>query len=142
MKKIFLFSGSAVLLATAVLLTGRNDDVHQPETPKISEAVSEPDQKVLNAALKSPETFRAEDADSTLPEIPPVPSERPRMLSEVKKPEKQKTKRNPVAVETLPFHHDYQSMRKEEIRNPDSKENRQGVVSLLQARQRRTGNEF
>jgi len=68
-----------------------------------------------------------------------VKGPRPKLLSEVKRPEKKREKPEPVAAEDLYFWKDYESLRTDAIRNTDSKENRAGIVALLKARQRRAG---
>jgi hypothetical protein len=75
----------------------------------------------------------------------PVPLSRPRQLSEIDKPtiddRKSAMQKEPVAAKDLYFYKDYESMRKEEISNPDSEENRAGVVALMKARKERVGHE-
>jgi len=62
-----------------------------------------------------------------------------RLLSDVEKPPAPQPLKEPVPVESLHFHADYASLRTDAIRNPNSPENRAGVVSLMEARQRRLG---
>ena len=64
---------------------------------------------------------------------------RPQLLSEVERPGVARAEREPVSAESLYFWKDFSSLRKEEIRDPDSEENRAGVVSLMKARQGRLG---
>ena len=102
------------------------------------------DQAILDQALSSPAAFqqKTEEAPEGAAPIPlSVPTERPQQLSEVEKPQVLKQVKEPVAAEDLYFWEDFQSLRKDEIKNPDSKENREGVVALMKARQRRVEQE-
>jgi hypothetical protein len=98
---------------------------------------------IQQSAMLHPEAFQTQTvAVREAPKPLAVPKERPTQLSEVRKSDVRgqvSGDRNPTSVESLYFHKDYESMRKEEIRNPDSKENREGVVALLKARQQRAG---
>lgn len=127
------------------------------ESPKITDHRTPTDQSLLDSVLQSPEAFE-KSLSSPVPEeesaapsteisiFPPAsakrfvePLIRPQLLSEVKKPMRVNVVREPVAAESLYFWKDYASLRTEAVRDPDSEENRAGVVSLLQARQRRAG---
>ena len=108
---------------------------------------SEEEQAFLDAVLESPELLdgkdlAAKERKGRKKEEPvctlPVGRER-HLLSDIEKPPAPQPLKEPVAAESLYFHADYASLRKDEIRNPNSPENRAGVVSLMQARQRRLG---
>lgn len=103
------------------------------------------DKQILKTAMDFPETFQqTEKSVVTQVKIPDplsVPTSRSQQLSEIEKPTREHVRREPVAVESLYFWTDYKSLRKDEIRNPDSKENREGVVTLLTMRQRRSSSE-
>ena len=114
---------------------------------------SEEEQAFLDAVLESPETLDGTVAELAVPTgqagslrheasepvcTLPVGRER-HLLSDVEKPPAPQPLKEPVAAESLYFHADYASLRKDAIRNPNSPENRAGVVSLMQARQRRLG---
>lgn len=61
------------------------------------------------------------------------------LLSDIEKPSAPQPLAEPVKAEELYFWKDYSSLRTDAIRNPNSAANRAGVVSLMQARQRRLG---
>jgi len=61
------------------------------------------------------------------------------LLSDVEKPPTLRPLEEPVAADSLHFREDYASLRTDAVRNPNSPENRAGVVSLMEARQRRLG---
>lgn len=67
------------------------------------------------------------------------PVSRTNMLSAVERPTRHTQQQEPVAAEDLYFSNAYSSMRKDAVRDPDSPENREGVVALMKARQRRAG---
>ena len=116
---------------------------------------SEGDQRLVDAVLESPEMLDGEKSATKntkthektegvgeFPAVPvctlPVGKER-HLLSDVEKPSAPQPLKEPVAAESLQFRKDYASLRKDEIRNPNSPENRAGVVSLMEARKRRLG---
>lgn len=143
MNNKIIFSGLGLLtvvITTAVIV------MHWPETEgqetvirhQEPEGRSQVDEQILDAALESPEEFQMQSAvkrDAPVPLI--VPINRPVQLSEIEKSDQEKSLKMPVAASDLYFWKDYESLRKDEIRNPDSKENREGVVALMKARQRR-----
>jgi len=119
------------------------------------------DQRLVDAVLESPERLDAEDVaamdtaglekegglagnpryegGSAVP-VCTLPTGRERhLLSDVEKPPAPQPLKEPVAADSLQFRKEYASLRKDAIRNPDSAENRAGVVSLMEARQRRLG---
>lgn len=146
MNKKFVFSGALVLvaaLAVRVMWKPAKDGITATESVQapILETGSAADQKVLQTALESPEGFQTLEKDEVESE-PVIRQEKPRkLLSEVERPARERVQKEPVAASDLYFWKDYESLRKEEIRNPDSKENREGVVALMKARQRRVGQE-
>lgn len=105
------------------------------------------EQALVDAVLESPERLDAPVVESAKPvREEPVPlicmlptGKERHLLSDIEKPPSPQRLKEPVAAESLYFWKDYASLRKDAIRNPDSPENRAGVVSLMQARQRRLG---
>ena len=153
MKRKIIFSGLAVavvIVATALVVmqradreqeTGSKDQMSEVRNRK-TEAIRQNSEAFKQKVLASPEEFQMTTVIKREAPVPlTVPTERPTQLSEVTRLETEsrspEAEKKPVAVSDLYFHEDYQSMRKEEISNPDSEENRAGVVALLQARQRR-----
>lgn len=139
----------------------------ETESPQVA-ARSAADQALVDAIMDSPEQFDSVTEGSKRPAPQSEPSERfvksvvapsnkatrpksagvgdsvspvlrTNMLSAVEKPTQHLPQQEPVAAENLYFPEDYSSMRKDAVRNPDSPENRQGVVALMKARQRRAG---
>jgi hypothetical protein len=105
------------------------------------------EQDFLDAVLESPERMDAkiltpneqqESQHKTVACSLPTGKKR-HLLSDVKRSSSPLPKREPVAAESLYFWKDYASLRTDAIRNPDSAENRAGVVSLMKMRQRRLG---
>ena len=110
-----------------------------PARPKSSPQNPRPeDQSLLDSVLESPERLDGLAVDES-PVEPLAVAPRPQLLSEVERPEVARAEREPVAAESLYFWKDYASLRKDAIRDPDSEENRAGVVSLMKARQGRLG---
>ena len=153
MKRKIIFAGLAVavvIVATALVVMQRSsreqkaDHLNQKSeirSPK-SEAVSQNTEAFKQKVLASPEEFQTQTVVKREAPVPlTVPTNRPKQLSEVAKLEREKTKKEPVAAKDLYFWKDFQSLRKDEIRNPDSKENREGVVALMKIRQQRVGQE-
>ncbi len=112
---------------------------------------SEADQQLLDSVLESPEVLDGEDLatkerkghkkgeGSTVP-VCTLPTGKDRqLLSDIEKPEAPRPLEEPVAADSLHFREDYASLRTDAVRNPNSPENRAGVVSLMEARQRRLG---
>ncbi len=64
---------------------------------------------------------------------------RPNLLSAVEKPAPVNSHEEPTSVEDLYSWGAYSSMRKDAINDPDSQENRAGIVALMKARQKRLG---
>lgn len=148
MKRKIIFSGLSIavaIVATVLVVLQRpgRESVVAEAMPDKQEAGDEGQKSAIDihqSALLRPEEFQTQTVVKRDAPVPlTVPTERPKQLSEVEKPVREKIQKVPVAASDLYFHKDYESMRKEEIRNPDSKENRAGVVALLQARQRRAG---
>jgi hypothetical protein len=150
MKKILLF----VVLAVMLVLGARMMQEHRrtPEdAPGIKlqqtpaqEAAASADRQLLETALKSPESLHeavkpsvSNRTESIPAALSAVTAQRSQLLSAVEKPPLPQPLKEPVAAEKLYFWKQYASLRKDEIRNPDSAENRAGVVSLMQIRQRR-----
>ena len=127
----------------------------QKAEPKDAEPVvagrSVEDQQLLDSVLESPETLdgksfgvrRQPKGDGALASAVPVctlPTGKERhLLSDVEKPPAPRPLAEPVAADSLHFRKEYASLRTDAVRNPNSPENRAGVVSLMQARQRRLG---
>jgi len=122
---------------------------------------SEGDQRLVDAVMESPEALDAEglaatgrterkeetgqagspryEGESAVP-VCTLPTGKERhLLSDIEKPPAPQPLEEPVAADSLQFRKDYASLRKDEIRNPNSPENRAGVVSLMEARKRRLG---
>jgi hypothetical protein len=151
MKRKIIFSWLAILvvvIAVVVLVTQKTDDSGGCQRGETQYSESSLDirhtSSVTQQALESPEEFQEQTVDHKKEPVPlTVPTNRPALLSEVTAKDTateehplaiQKT---PVAAEDLYFWEDYASLRKEEIRNPESDENRAGVIALLKARQHR-----
>ena len=109
---------------------------------------SEGEQAFLDSVLESPERLDGAVAESAVPvgqagspryEVTLPTGKERHLLSDVEKPPAPQPLKEPVPVESLHFHADYASLRTDAIRNPNSPENRAGVVSLMEARQRRLG---
>lgn len=143
MKKAMLFFILTGALLCWVFLRKEVQEVPSVEVAISGGAasVSAADRKVRQAALGAPEAFNAEFVERSdgAPVPLTVPTNRPKQLSERKRLVREKVQKEPVAAESLYFWKDYESLREEEIRNPDSKENRAGVAALMKARQRRAG---
>ena len=136
-----------IVLVGVALGTGWWMSSRQTEEP-MDAATRVPTRTVEDQRLvESPEQLDASVAASiglSSPEPVPVAdpvaaAPRPQLLSEIEKPLPPAVEREPVPAESLYFWKDYASMRKAEIRDPNSEENRAGVVSLMKARQRRLG---
>lgn len=150
MRSRIIFCGLGIVAVTAVIAfvvmrePGEETGDQMSEIGNQTSAVStQKSEAIKKMAMDSPETFQTQTvAVRETPKPLDVPKERPTQLSEIRKSDvrgQASGDRNPTSVESLYFHKDYESMRKEEIRNPDSEENRAGVVALLKARQRRAG---
>ena len=137
MKFKTIFSGLGVLaiggvIAVTVFVRNQKTAVGG-QVPEIRTTINQ-------MALESPEEFQAQtssERDASRPLV--VPAERPKQLSEVRKQvagvRAQETE--PVPASDLYFWTAQESLRKDEIRDPDSEENREGIVQLMKARQRR-----
>ncbi len=133
------------------------------EKPAAARSVA--DQELVDTIMEAPEKFDSVLKSSDQPDSKPELLERPdlsvvavaneasspeaggvgdsvssvsrtNMLSAVEKPTL-RPQEEPVSAENLYFHEDYSSMRKDAVRDPDSPENRAGVVALMKARQQR-----
>jgi len=110
-----------------------------PSGPTPSPQITTEAESLIDSVLESPEVLDGLAADESAVESVAV-APRPELLSEVERTVSVSVEeREPVAAQSLYFWSDYASLRKDEIRNPDSKENRAGVVSLMEMRQRRLG---
>jgi hypothetical protein len=116
---------------------------HAGQTASAAAGNAEADRALVETVLNSPEQFDTTASTAGPAPFEPltIPATRPLQLSEVEKTEPVKAVQKPVSAESLYFWKDYASLRKDEIRDPNSEANRQGVVSLLQARQRRAKQE-
>ena len=144
---LWIGSGALVIGAAAVLITKQINKNEEPTVSTRTVAEQRLEEKVLN----NPERYLAtkEDTEEFLLTAKNtenietkvfVSQEVPRqLLSEVKRETPEKKEREPVHIDSLYYRKSYASLRKDEIRNPDSPENRAGVVSLMEARQRRLG---
>jgi outer membrane biosynthesis protein TonB len=142
MKKTLFISAVTLILVVASLgwwLTLRSE----PVEPVVQSAPSRPatEQALVDSVFESPEQFEAvavvaEDPAPVLSEQEATP--RPKLLSEVKKPQPS-ARPEPVDITTLHFWKEYASVRTPAIRDPDSAENRAGIISLMKARQQRLG---
>lgn len=142
MTRIGFVSLAMVLIAGGIgwLASAR----HAKETMIKQDAVAErpaAERDVLDAALESPEAMdrAATDAEPAVPVCPLPTGSGRHLLSDIEKPPTPQPLKEPVKIENLYFHADFASLRTEAVRNPDSPENRAGVVSLMKARQRRLG---
>lgn len=104
----------------------------------VSEKMAESDRQVMVAAFENPDAVEAAYLDKSTPN-PVVEEDRPQRLSQAQRDPVKHAPREPVKADELYFWEDYSSMRKDAICNPDSAENRAGVVALMKARQRRLG---
>ena len=135
-----------VALGTGWWMSSRQTEEPMDAATRVPKRTVE-DQRLVDSVLESPEQLDASVAASiglSSPEPVPVAdpvaaAPRPQLLSEIEKPLPPAVEREPVPAESLYFWKDYASMRKAEIRDPNSEENRAGVVSLMKARQRRLG---
>jgi len=134
----------ATVLGGLFLARNRSRQMTPITEPRAADqAGAEEDRQLVESVLKAPEQF--EQTAAALPSVPlPVesaavftPVDRPKLLSSAEKPALPQPLKEPVKAENLYFWTSYASLRKDEIRNPDSVKNREGVVSLLKARQRR-----
>lgn len=105
------------------------------ENLPVSANLPEADRQTVSRVFNTPEQL---DAALTVPT--PVSAEKlsvahPALLSEAKSVEVAKT---PVSTDWNPaFQKDFESLRTEAIRNPDSEQNRDTVKTLMQKRQQR-----
>lgn len=147
---IVLLSGLATWL-----LFGRNEAkektaTEKPDHPTVQKEAVAADRQLLTTALQSPESLDESpvaclnepsgvpgNAASVPAPASAVTAQRSELLSSAQKPLLPQPAKEPIAAENLYFWKSYQSLRKDEIRNPGSAENRAGVVSLMQMRQRR-----
>lgn len=166
MNSKMIFSGLGILaVAVAVVAIWLSQEKESASEIGASQsAIKNCESAVHRMALESPEEFQTRTVvKREAPKPLTVPSERPKQLSEIEKSaigpkrsadnfpqgnsdegavhHRSTMQKEPVPVESLYFHKDYESMRKDEIRNPDSKENRAGVVALMKMRQRRASSE-
>lgn len=117
-------------------LDARGQEVHSSSFCERDEAGGR--EQVLDAAFTEPDVFQARSIDPREEPTPLiVPKERPQQLSEVKQPAREKMRKESVAATDLYFWSDYESLRKKEIRNPDSVAHRTGGIVLMLMRQRR-----
>jgi len=154
MKKIIVLVVALAVLGGAWVVVSRLEpDLETVEPVVAARPVAE--QEFLDSVLESPEVLdgaagqasgrRHEasepegQAESPLYEVT-LPTGRERhLLSDVVKPEAPRPLKEPVSADSLHFREDYASLRTDAVRNPNSPENRAGVVSLMEARQRRLG---
>ena len=132
-----------------------NENAAVPCSATCGSERSEADQAFLDAVLESPEVLDGEglatrntkihEKVERVGEAPTVPvcslptGKDRHLLSDIEKLSAPQPLKEPVAAESLHFWSEYASLRTDAIRNPNSPENRAGVVSLMQARQRRLG---
>ena len=145
-KWMLLAVAGMVAAGTGWLVSGRYKEESRKAEPVVAERLAA-EQEFLDAVLESPERMDGAVAASAEPggEVTemlvctlPTGKER-RLLSDIEKPPAPRPLKEPVSAESLYFWNDYASLRKDAIRNPDSEENREGVVSLMKTRQRRLG---
>lgn len=144
MKKWKLMALIAIAVCVGVwMFSHRKPDAENPGASPAGRSVS--DQGLVDSVVESPERLEASvmesvgDLQAEAPSPESVDSPRPQLLSEIEKPLLSQAKPEPVSIETLHFWSDYESLRADAIRDPESAENRAGVVSLMEARQRRLG---
>lgn len=160
-KRWMLLVFAAVVAAVGIMVWIANRANHANgtgrETGSAETVVAErpaAEQGFLDTVLASPEALDGERAEgpgvrrqptgdtALTPAVPvctlPTGKER-HLLSDVEKPSAPQPLAEPVAADSLHFRQDYASLRTDAVRNPDSPENREGVVSLMEARQRRLG---
>ncbi len=146
MKGKIIFLGCLLVMAVAWMLVVKNVQGNSEQNSETSEKKlinrSQADQEVLRAALESPEIFQTlEKTEEVATQLIVQEEKRPKLLSEVERPSRKQVQKESLEAESLYFWKDYESLRRDEIRNPDSKENREVVVALMKARQRRVGQE-
>jgi len=146
MKKVFLLIGMFLLLVLWVLM--RNGVAEKPagSTPvqvsgSAPKTENEVDQTVLEAALETPEAFHQTEPakegllDQKLAAYADL-SGRPSQMSE-RQNVQQKERVAGVNTNTPKFMNSFSSLRKDDVRNPDSEQNRAAVISLMKKRQNR-----
>lgn len=130
----WILSAVLLLLLCAELLTRRNalEDGSQS-------GVDARDQALAESALVEPERFVHGSGGGAAQERSPTDKSRPLLLSQVQCPPQPVEQPAPVALENFRFYREFASLRAAEVRDPESAENRDGVVALMTARQRRLG---
>jgi len=153
-KYKIVFSGLLLLLTITIGVAVRS--VLQREEPKgqqsidkittasVLEMADKVDESVLEAALKMPETFHQTEPDKTesleqkLTKYADL-SSRPALMSERQSNIQERDRVADVNTNTPKFMDSFALLRKEEVRNPDSEQNRAAVTSLMKKRQNRVG---
>ena len=152
MKGKWMLIVVAVVVVAGIgwLVSSCQKGVAESTEPVVAAGRPVAEQEFLDSVLESPEMLDGESLTAKVAEergtgeagVPvctlPTGKER-HLLSDVEKPPAPQPLKEPVSVESLHFHADYASLRTDAIRNPNSPENRAGVVSLMEARQRRLG---
>ena len=134
------------LLVLWVLM--RNGMAEKPDEPtpvktsgSASKTEREADRDVLETALEAPEAFqqtepkKADLLDQKLAAYADL-SNRPPQMSE-RQNVQQKERIAHANTNTPKFMNSFASLRKDEVRNPDSEQNRAAVISLMKKRQNR-----
>ena len=148
-KKWMLLALAAIVVAGIGWLISANRGEGPEGTEGVVAERPAAEQGFLDSVLESPEVLDGESLatkerrdhkeGSSVP-VCTLPTGKERhLLSDVVKPEAPQPLEEPVAADSLHFRKEYASLRTDAVRNPNSPENRAGVVSLMKARQRRLG---
>jgi hypothetical protein len=109
------------------------------ENLPVSEELPKADQQLVSRAFNAPEALDAAPVVLESRAITSVSAAQLRLLSEA---EPSTRPRTPVSTDWHPaFQKDFESLRTEAIRNPDSPENRATVNTLMEKRQQRLARE-
>lgn len=102
----------------------------------VNSQLSETDRQLAERAFQAPEELDSAIASNSL--VSPVPPQRPTMMSEVNVQEP--TNRAPAGDDQY-FQKDFESLRTDAVKNPDSEQNRATIKKLMEMRQRRLSGE-
>lgn len=130
---------AGILLAGVLALVLWPQNAPEPIAEK-SEPTSSADRALREAVMTDPASFDAHTPPEPLPvpEEPSSPASRERvLLSTIQPSPPPQALPEPVPVESLYFWEDFASLRTEAIHDPDSSQNRAGVVALMNARKAR-----
>lgn len=147
MKKTWMFIGAAMVLAgllTIFLWKPAKKDVQEPVQLKtaVPDALTETDRTVLLTAFEEPEAFHQEtsEIDSALEENLVRYADlsgRPVLMSEKEAKAQPRERVAHVNTNRPRFMNTFSSLRTDEVRSPDSEQNRAAVRSIMKKRQDR-----